>query len=85
MAVRAHGQRRRHRACGQGPPEAKIRYIRGFSDPGDSFTGDPTYILLFSVPPGPKSNIQRARFFSLRAVWPFHYATAVSALMKQKG
>ena len=44
VAVRAHGQRRRHRACGQGPPEAKIRYIRGFSGAGDSFTGGPTYI-----------------------------------------
>ena len=32
---------------------------------------------IFSVPPDPKSNILRARFFSLRAVWPFHYATAV--------
>ena len=40
---------------------------------------------IFSVPPGPKSNIQRARFFSLRAVSPFHYPAAVSALMKQKG
>ena len=44
VSVRVHGERRRHHACGQGPPEAKIRYIRGFSDPGDSFTGGPTYI-----------------------------------------
>ena len=40
---------------------------------------------IFSVPPGPKSNIQRARFFSLRAVSPFHRYVVLETVMRQKG
>ena len=32
VSVRVHGERRRHHACGQGPPEAKNRYIRICAD-----------------------------------------------------
>ena len=40
---------------------------------------------IFSMPPNPKSNILRARFFSLRAELDFCYAWVIMTHMKQKG